>query len=156
MGLNGSRSTGDDILKGTSLENILIRQSVDDPSGSPYHLRRSLDQFGYPTLADTSVRDSDQIIYKWKLRNAMDSTRHRFSHKEAKIREGHLYGMMRDDIEDIKKRREILQARIKANNESVMKSAKVLMVDQLWCWVINSGEQKYNERVMQDSNFLTP
>ena len=34
-------------------------------SEAPMHVRRSLDQFGYPALRDTTLRDNDQVLYKY-------------------------------------------------------------------------------------------
>jgi len=54
----------DGVENGKSMENKLIWQYLMDSSGLPLHIRRSLDQFGNPTLEDTSVRDHDQVLYK--------------------------------------------------------------------------------------------
>jgi hypothetical protein len=70
--------------------------------GIDLHCRRSLDQFMYTTLPDTSDRDKDQVFYKRTKR--MDDT---------PIREidGYDHG----------------------------KDGSVLVVDQLWLWVLNEG-----------------
>jgi hypothetical protein len=38
---------------------------LSEPAGGPNHPRRTLDQFYYPALSDTSARDADQTISKW-------------------------------------------------------------------------------------------
>jgi hypothetical protein len=40
-------------------------KNVSVPQSSSLHSRRTLDQFYYPALDDTSIRDADQTISKW-------------------------------------------------------------------------------------------
>ncbi|KAI1178441.1 hypothetical protein F4777DRAFT_96443 [Nemania sp. FL0916] len=63
----------------------LLRSSIS--AKAPLHIRRTLDQYYFPTLEDTSVRDRDQVVYR-----------------------GTKYG-----------------------------SPRVVMVDQLWLWIINDN-----------------
>jgi hypothetical protein len=62
------------------------------------HPRRTLDQFYYPALDDTSIRDADQTISKWSGKDV---------DKDGKL---------------------------KATHDSLL-----VMVDQLWCWVVDEG-----------------
>lgn len=62
------------------------------------HPRRTLDQFYYPALEDTSERDKDQTVSKWSGKQ-----------------------LPKD-------------GRIQADDQSSM-----LMVDQLWCWVLDES-----------------
>jgi hypothetical protein len=71
---------------------------MSNPLGSNRHPRRTLDQFYYPALSDTSGRDDDQTISKW-------------SGKDLPA-----------------------DGREKAVDESLL-----LMVDQLWCWVVDES-----------------
>lgn len=75
-----------------------------------YHARRTLDQFYYPALDDTSIRDSDQTISKWSG-------------------------------EDVDK-----DGKPKATSESLL-----VMVDQLWCWVIDEGLSSMSNSVFDQS-----
>jgi len=69
----------------------------------PLHPRRTLDQFYYSSLPDTTVRDRDQTISKWT-------------------------GSQLD-----------VEGRTAAVNDSLM-----IMVDQLWCWVLDESKSKSN------------
>lgn len=67
----------------------------------PPHLSRTLDQFYYSSLADTTLRDFDQTISKWTG----------------------------DDIGE--------------EGKSVPTSDSLLvMVDQLWCWVLDDSRSR--------------
>ncbi|KAI1752983.1 hypothetical protein F4782DRAFT_540010 [Xylaria castorea] len=63
----------------------LLRESIS--AEAPLHIRRTLDQYYFPTLEDTSARDRDQVVYR-----------------------GTKYG-----------------------------TPRVVMVDQLWLWIINDN-----------------
>lgn len=57
-----ARPVDREIANGKSMEYKLIWQYLR--SDLPLHCRRTLDQFGYPSLQNTSVRDEDQVLYK--------------------------------------------------------------------------------------------
>ncbi|KAI1743826.1 hypothetical protein F4680DRAFT_407618 [Xylaria scruposa] len=63
----------------------LLRESIS--AKAPLHARRTLDQYYFPNLEDTSIRDRDQVVYR-----------------------GTKYG-----------------------------SPRVVMVDQLWLWIVNDN-----------------
>ncbi|KAI3320523.1 hypothetical protein HD806DRAFT_538359 [Xylariaceae sp. AK1471] len=67
----------------------LLRDYVD--ATAPLHVRRTLDQYYFPTLEDTSARDKDQVVYRGTKQGRQGRTR-------------------------------------------------VVMVDQLWLWIINDGK----------------
>jgi hypothetical protein len=57
-----SRPVPQSVAKLESLELRVIWQFLGhDP---PINCRRTLDQFGYPSLVDTRARDDDQMLYK--------------------------------------------------------------------------------------------
>jgi hypothetical protein len=64
------------------------------------HPRRTLDQYYYSSLKDTTVRDSDQTISKWTGSGCID-----------------------------------LGGRAAAGADSLL-----IMIDQLWCWVLDDSE----------------
>lgn len=90
LGLGGSPSNPS---QHSSHQNSLSRFAQE--SAYP---RRTLDQFYYPALVDTSTRDADQTISKWS---------------------GNGIGRI---------------GKPAAQSDSVL-----IMVDQLWCWVIDKG-----------------
>lgn len=61
-----SRPVPQSVAKLDSLESKVIWQFLGhDP---PLNCRRTLDQFGYPSLLDTRARDDDQMLYKMTKR----------------------------------------------------------------------------------------
>ncbi len=80
-----------EIASSKSMVDKLIWQHLT--SDRPIHCRRTLDQYGYPSLRNTAVRDADQILYKRTKRTS---------------------GADHDN------------------------TAKVLMVDQLWLWIMDN------------------
>lgn len=105
------------IAEGSSMESKLIWQYL--MSDLPLHCRRTLDQFGYPSLRNTSVRDWDQVLYKrTKFDKDTPSSRDTAAKHPKHVDRG-------------------------AGGPSVSaglaadKTAKVLMVDQLWLWVLD-------------------
>ncbi|KAL8396769.1 hypothetical protein RB594_003739 [Gaeumannomyces avenae] len=75
----------------SEMDEKLLRENLyKDP---PQHLRRTLDQYHFPTIEDTSVRDMDQVVFR-----------------ETWDRSGS-YG----------------------------RSTRVVMVDQLWLWILDDN-----------------
>jgi hypothetical protein len=99
----------------------------------PFHTRRTLDQFGYPNLSDTRARDDDQMLYKMTknfprdreevLPSKVMPKRNEHDHEDPRL----------DNAEDTKTdmKKEIYQD---------LKDGKVLMVDQVWLWVVENGK----------------
>ena len=118
--INQVRPTNSTIAEGKSVESKLIWQFLlSDP---PLHCRRTLDQYGYPTLRNTSARDGDQIMYK-RTKADKDASRD-LSTKHHQHHQHHQH------------------AHRPASRPSVFRhkdddAAKVLMVDQLWLWILD-------------------
>lgn len=81
-------------------------------SEPPFHCRRTLDQFGYPNLRNTRARDDDQILYKRTKERGENPMRRLKTSKPTKKGE-------------------------KPSQESQIADGKVLMVDQLWLWMVD-------------------
>lgn len=62
------------------------------------HVRRTLDQYYYHTMKDTTIRDRDQVVFRWAKKMWPDED---------------------DSVHNI------------------------LMVDQLWLWVLDGGKFSY-------------
>ncbi|KAE8151169.1 hypothetical protein BDV25DRAFT_139154 [Aspergillus avenaceus] len=75
----------------------------------PIHIRRTLDQYGYPNLRSTVARDDDQMMWK-RTRKPVDLN-HEFSNSVP------IPG--------------------KHTSSRNFMDGKVLMVDQLWLWIVN-------------------
>ena len=79
------------------MERVLAREYTDGEK--PLHPRRTLDQFYYSSLRNTSTRDSDQTISKWT---------------GIGVEQG--------------------------GRQSAHSSSRLIMVDQLWCWVLDESK----------------
>ena len=114
-----------DIALGRSMEHKLIWQHLT--SDRPIHCRRTLDQYGYPSLRNTSVRDADQILYK----------RTKFDNDAIPPKESKLKHKNRSTA-----RRQSIAAGISNDANAAAATAddtaKVLMVDQMWLWIIDN------------------
>ncbi|GFF29050.1 hypothetical protein IFM46972_02521 [Aspergillus udagawae] len=101
-----SRPVPDKISR-AHLESKLIWKFLG--SEPPIHLRRTLDQFGYPNLRSTTARDDDQMLWK-RTRKSIN---------------------LKDKIGDS----------VRTDSDSgvpdVFEDGKVLMVDQLWLWILD-------------------
>jgi hypothetical protein len=117
----------------------------------PVHLRRTLDQYYYSHLADTNFRDGDQVV----MRQLNSNT------KNLKLKDDPKYQRLLDikeEEEEIAKAgflprtiRKISTSRpmkLKEVNSQLLKieqtpyrdgNSPILMVDQLWLWVIDES-----------------
>ncbi|KAK3332088.1 hypothetical protein B0T19DRAFT_414710 [Cercophora scortea] len=120
----------EDVASLESLEMRVIWQHLGfDP---PLNCRRTLDQFGYPSLHDTNARDDDQMLYKLTKEDARPQlktrdwrpNRHSFSSIRASIKGAYSESSSDEDSE--------LEA------ESHLRDGKLLMVDQLWLWALDT------------------
>ncbi|KAJ6065534.1 hypothetical protein N7444_001187 [Penicillium canescens] len=79
----------------------------------PVHFRRTLDQFGYPNLRSTIARDDDQMLWKRTRRPArIDEQLRQYLQSTQDEGDESEYGEFMD--------------------------GNVLMVDQLWLWIVDS------------------
>ncbi|KKK20761.1 hypothetical protein AOCH_002269 [Aspergillus ochraceoroseus] len=101
-----SRPVPDHISR-SSLESKLIWKFLG--SEPPIHIRRTLDQFGYPNLRSTVARDDDQMLWK-RTRKAVN---------------------LNDEFGTSP------SAPDKPESQTSFVDGKVLMVDQLWLWIVD-------------------
>jgi hypothetical protein len=78
----------------------------------PVHFRRTLDQYGYPNLRSTVARDDDQMLWKRTRRPARI---------DEQLRE--YLNSTQDDPDN--------------SDVGVFMDGNVLMVDQLWVWIVD-------------------
>ena len=106
-----------EIARSKSMAHKLIWQHLT--SDRPVHCRRTLDQYGYPSLRNTAVRDADQILYK-RTKPKSEAESSQVPPVKEKLSSRSSAGQKRrsdgDDDND----------------------AKVLMVDQLWLWIMDN------------------
>lgn len=119
-----ARPIPESVSKSESLElQVIWEYLANDP---PVNCRRTLDQFGYPSLRDTRSRDDDQMLYKLTKERGCQAGRpdlsSQWSSSEGTTWRERLIGRNKRDDE--------------VGEEDVL-NGNVLMVDQLWLWSIN-------------------
>lgn len=103
----GRSKPAPDHIAQSDLESKLIwRYLGSDP---PVHIRRTLDQFGYPNLRSTEARDDDQMLWK-RTRKAID---------------------LNEELG------ESPPPQYRTQSPRNFTDGKVLMVDQLWLWIVD-------------------
>lgn len=127
-----ARPIPEEVAKSESLECQVIWEHLgQDP---PLNCRRTLDQFGYPSLRDTRSRDDDQMLYKLTKERQCDTDptqefKTQTSTTGSSVEKNSISWRDRLNWRD--------RAQPEATSEDVL-NGNVLMVDQLWLWVINS------------------
>ncbi|KAL4893532.1 hypothetical protein BDV59DRAFT_177559 [Aspergillus ambiguus] len=91
---------------GSTIESKLIWEFLGREP--PIHIRRTLDQYGYPHLRSTVARDDDQILWK-RTRKATNLNDYHPS----------------------------IPLQAKTRSLDTFLDGKVLMVDQLWLWIVD-------------------
>lgn len=117
----------------------------------PMNVRRTLDQFGYPGLLDTRARDDDQMLYKMTKERFVNSelVTNSVSHHEReaarKSKTTHEEGEEEDDDDEIDGESGGFATHNETDSESDddVLDGNVLMVDQLWLWIVDSGMNIY-------------
>lgn len=130
-----ARPVPQDVAKSDSMELKVIWEFLGhDP---PINCRRTLDQFGYPSLRDTRGRDDDQMLYKLtKERGCRYGESHRDMYAHSlNSRSGSYgsHGSWKDKISGL----DSIQDAEETDTNGLL-NGNVLMVDQLWLWVIHS------------------
>ncbi len=101
-------------MDGYADEKLIEKHLTRKP---PLHPRRTLDQSYYWTLKDTCSRDSDQVVYRGTTQNP------KLLH----------FGCKKED--PTKKGQTCPQC-----TEIIKKVPRVVMVDQLWMWILDESE----------------
>jgi hypothetical protein len=101
----------------------------------PLNGRRTLDQFGYPSLQDTHARDDDQMLYKLTKKQPPKSAVKQ-PPKRADTFSSKLSSMVSKDDGPVNES----EAPSDEEEEARSKDGNVLMVDQLWLWAIDTSE----------------
>lgn len=144
LGRGRAQPTPEDIAKVDSIELQVIWEFLGhDP---PINCRRTLDQYGYPSLRDTRARDDDQMLYKLtKERDYMhgEGSSNMYAHSSSSRQGSYGSGRSwRERAGGLGNAPEELSAEIDADK---VLNGNVLMVDQMWLWVIQS--RKWLRRV---------
>ncbi|KAG8169743.1 hypothetical protein KVR01_000488 [Diaporthe batatas] len=134
-----SRPVPEDIADLESLEMRVMWEYIGhDP---PLNCRRTLDQFGYPSLKDTNARDDDQMLYKLTKQN---NPRRPFVGKTWSDEEDIKALVQRYSVgtkrlhEAIENQKETASSESDSEHEEPLRDGNLLMVDQLWLWAIDT------------------
>ncbi|TRX96019.1 hypothetical protein FHL15_003161 [Xylaria flabelliformis] len=102
----------------TYRDRMLLRDFL--PQDPPIHPRRTLDQAYYWTLKSTKKRDKDQVIYR-----GTTATRNAFHHYD-------------EDNNEWPEHDELNCTDCGTCRTNVRKVSRVIMVDQLWMWILDA------------------
>jgi hypothetical protein len=127
----------------TSKQEALMENYLQPGQSKGLHPSRTLDQYYYAALPDTSLRDIDQVIRRYQARKRAEQL-------EASPKgETHCY---HDQVEKIRSKRKAhsedneknkKESSSDAKNEMAWeddREAKIAMVDQLWLWIVDDGK----------------
>jgi hypothetical protein len=114
---NGRKDNPDDLL----MKKYLFKRL-------PVHLRRTLDQYYYSYLADTRVRDRDQVITKVRNRELYNH-KHRAHTNDEKTSKSKRFGGQKEDPPE----------NFKNKTAPLDNNSPLVVVDQLWLWVLDRG-----------------
>ncbi|PHH58818.1 hypothetical protein CDD81_4356 [Ophiocordyceps australis] len=122
-----------DVAASESLELQVIWEFLGhDP---PINCRRTLDQYGFPSLRDTRARDDDQMLYKLTKERGEGGEGRCCRQTLTGSGEGSR-GSNRDGSKD--SNRDKWAKHDAGGLEDQVLNGNVLMVDQLWLWILDS------------------
>lgn len=149
-----SRPIPESVANNDSLEHRMIWEFLGhDP---PINCRRTLDQYRYPSLHDTSARDDDQMLYKM-TKERIDLGDYGVSERfvQGQDIDGSSYSNRRTGHDDeVPNETELDEHRGGSDADSEVADSEeedlkpeddildgnVLMVDQIWLWVIDKSK----------------
>lgn len=148
-----ARPIPESVAKSDSLELQVIWEFLGhDP---PINCRRTLDQFGYPSLRDTRSRDDDQMLYKLTKERYRDPSEYQglFNQSTSDVGSGGSSNKSgsgsgsgsgaRSGASHASWREKLTKEAEENGEEETEKdvlNGNVLMVDQLWLWTISTRE----------------
>jgi hypothetical protein len=125
----------EDIASLESLELRVVWEYLGfDP---PLNCRRTLDQFGYPSLRDTNFRDDDQMLYKLTKQDPSRLLNKQFRNYAGHSPNGrswHLTGVVPGGDANSGS-----EGDPEFETEANLRDGNLLMVDQLWLWAIDTS-----------------
>ncbi|KYK60808.1 hypothetical protein DCS_01946 [Drechmeria coniospora] len=136
-----SRPVPESVAKSDSLELQVVWEFLGhDP---PVNCRRTMDQYRYPSLRDTRSRDDDQMLYKLTKERtcaARDQDRSLYG-QTSTAGSGSAKGGRQSSSASMGWRERLMGKNGADDGDdagSSVLNGNVLMVDQLWLWVIHS------------------
>ncbi len=96
----------------------------------PFNTRRTLDQFGYPNLLDTRAWDDDQMLYKMT----------KVPKYIPEFGRGEDNDIASDSDDAVDAKAGSVKEKSNGNSYEHLKDGKVLMVDQVWLWIVDNSK----------------
>lgn len=125
----------------------------------PLNDRRTLDQFGYPSLKETNARDDDQMLYKLTKEDKFRPPLKRLAedpHIVGSLVKRYSSGtkMLHEMVEKEQEHAALQESENEVEEE--LRNGNLLMVDQLWLWAIDTSELCGREVCDDISNMSQP
>jgi len=111
------------------------------------HVRRTLDQFYYSTLPDADARTTDQVVYKFAMKQHQKERKRR-SHEEHKVRFLEKENGFTEQPNEIEPQ---IETHDHHKSHIPWDLPKVIMVNQLWMWVLKGH---YGGKSIHDTHIL--
>lgn len=107
----------------------------------PLNCRRTLDQFGYPSLKDTYARDDDQMLYKLTKENKLRPSPTSLAAGIPSMSLSERFSIGTKLLHEVIEKEKEATATTDFENEvsSDLRDGNLLMVDQLWLWAIDTS-----------------
>jgi len=106
----------------------------------PVHMRRTLAQYYYSYLADTKTRDVDQVVIRARARKLQEEAKFEKDIKKTGGKNG--LGQSKN-AENIKGKNDLPET--KDEGSEIDENSPVVMIDQLWLWVVSPGSSPFLE-----------
>lgn len=129
-------STPSDGTRVGKYDTSLIEAYLKCEGLRPLHCRRTLDQYCYYMLENTEARDRDQVVYKWARKQAERQSDKR---KTLGTQNDDFVGGWAESQSALNDMNGSLENTRLANTIFKPKNRPVIMVDQLWLWVLPDG-----------------
>jgi len=127
----------------TTIKMKILRAFLNPTNDRSLHLRRTLDQYYYSNLADANERTVNQVVYKFakkqhnKRLDAAEIAKEQEKEKARRERE-----KWEEDYAGWpwpSRRRSLMEMEETVERDVSWDPPKVMMVNQLWMWVIDGG-----------------
>jgi hypothetical protein len=134
------RPSYEDIERMESLMKMRVLRAFLYPIGDRcLHIRRTLDQYYYSTLTEADERTEDQVVYKFakkQHRKRMEEEAKAKEREREKVRKVQTLRGSQNSLKTTDER----EKQEKKKVEPSWDPPKVMMVNQLWMWIVDGGE----------------
>jgi hypothetical protein len=108
----------------------------------PVHMRRTLDQYYYSYLADTKTRDGDQVAMRARGRKLQEEAKFSAQYVTTEIEKDAKKKKKNSELQIEKKGKNGLR-RTKDPGPKPDGNSPVVMIDQLWLWVLSPSSSPF-------------